>query len=81
MSNGLIEDVISVVRGEIESHNVVLRCERIHEALHVVAKRVQLQQVLINLVTNAIDAMLSIENGIAPLNVEIGEAALPALSR
>jgi signal transduction histidine kinase len=51
-----------VVRGEIESHNVVLRCERTHEALHVVAKRVQLQQVLINLVTNAIDAMSSIEN-------------------
>ena len=60
--NGLIEDVLSVVRGEIESHNVVLRCERTHEALHVVAKRVQLQQVLINLVTNAIDAMSSIEN-------------------
>jgi C4-dicarboxylate-specific signal transduction histidine kinase len=40
----------------------VLKCELINDTLQVLAQRVQLQQVLINLVTNAIDAMMSIES-------------------
>jgi PAS domain S-box-containing protein len=55
--NVLIREVLSLVRGEIESHDVVLQCEEAASAPHVIAERVQLQQVLINLVTNAIDAM------------------------
>jgi PAS domain S-box-containing protein len=55
--NALIREVLSLVRGEIQSHDVVLQCETADGALYVIAERVQLQQVLINLVTNAIDAM------------------------
>jgi C4-dicarboxylate-specific signal transduction histidine kinase len=55
--NALIREVLSLVRGEIQSHDVVLQCEKADGALYVIAERVQLQQVLINLVTNEIDAM------------------------
>jgi light-regulated signal transduction histidine kinase (bacteriophytochrome) len=55
--NALIREVLSLVRGEIQSHDAVVQCETADGALYVIAERVQLQQVLINLVTNAIDAM------------------------
>jgi PAS domain S-box-containing protein len=55
--NVLIGEVLSLVRGEMESREVVLQCDTAEGGLHVFAERVQLQQVLINLVTNAIDAM------------------------
>jgi PAS domain S-box-containing protein len=55
--NGLITDVLSLTRGEMESHDVALQCDTAEGLPHVMAERVQLQQVLINLITNAIDAM------------------------
>jgi C4-dicarboxylate-specific signal transduction histidine kinase len=55
--NLLIGETLSLVRGEIESHDVVLKSETGEGVLNVTAQRVQLQQVLINLITNAIDAM------------------------
>ena len=55
--NGLIADVLSLTRGEMESHDVALQCDTAEGLPHVMAERVQLQQVLINLITNAIDAM------------------------
>jgi PAS domain S-box-containing protein len=55
--NVLIGEVLSLARGEIESQEVVLQCDRANDALYAIAERVQLQQVFLNLVTNAIDAM------------------------
>jgi PAS domain S-box-containing protein len=53
----VIKDVITLVQREIDSHHVSLGLE-IAPALPVVfADRVQLQQVIINLVMNAIEAM------------------------
>jgi PAS domain S-box-containing protein len=58
----LISEVLTMVRGEIESHNVVLKCDGPNELALVMGQRVQLQQVLLNLITNAIDAMTSVKN-------------------
>ena len=58
--NGLIREVLSIVRGELESHQVSLQTE-LHEGLQpVMAEPTQLQQVLLNLIMNAIDAMSAV---------------------
>jgi C4-dicarboxylate-specific signal transduction histidine kinase len=58
----LISEVLALVRGEMESHNVVLECDSPNALPLVMAQRVQLQQVLLNLITNAIDAMSSVKD-------------------
>jgi PAS domain S-box-containing protein len=58
--NQAIEDVIALVQRELTSHQVSLRME-LAPALHLITgDRVQLQQVLINLVMNGIEAMQSV---------------------
>jgi C4-dicarboxylate-specific signal transduction histidine kinase len=67
----LISEVLALVRGEIESHNVVLKCESPDKLPLVIVQRVQMQQVLLNLITNAIDAMSSVEGRERLLKVRI----------
>ena len=58
--NDLIREVLSVVRSELENERVSLRAELAENLPEVFADRVQLQQVLVNLVVNAIEAMNSV---------------------
>src|SRR6516162_1608277 len=55
--NKLIREVITLVRGEIENQRVSVRTELANELPPVPANLVQLQQVIVNLVTNAVEAM------------------------
>ncbi len=55
--NELIGEVLAVVRGELDAHQVSLRTELSDRLPTVPAARAQLQQVLLNLVMNAIEAM------------------------
>jgi PAS domain S-box-containing protein len=55
--NELIRGVIPLVRAELLRHDVSLGLELASAAPSVVGDRVQLQQVILNLVMNAIDAM------------------------
>jgi PAS domain S-box-containing protein len=58
--NDLIGEVLAVVRGELESHRVSLQTE-LHDGLPLVlAEQTQLQQVILNLIMNAVDATGSI---------------------
>jgi len=59
--NEAIEDVIALVRGELSKHRVSLRRELAAELPLVTADRVQLQQVILNLILNAIEAMMNVE--------------------
>ena len=55
--NNLVREVITLVRGEIENHRVSVRTELANNLPLVSANLSQLQQVIVNLVTNAIEAM------------------------
>jgi PAS domain S-box-containing protein len=55
--NQLIHEVLALVQGTLKKHGVVVRTELDEALIPVTGNRVQLQQVLFNLVTNAIEAM------------------------
>jgi PAS domain S-box-containing protein len=58
--NDLIGEVLAVVRGELESHQVSLQTELRDDLPLVLAEQTQLQQVILNLIMNAVEAMSSI---------------------
>jgi C4-dicarboxylate-specific signal transduction histidine kinase len=60
--NGVIEDVIRLVQREALDHLVSLRLEFASERLPVLGDRVQLQQVIINLVMNGMEAMAAVSD-------------------
>ena len=60
--NDVVRDVVRLIGAELRSHEAALRVDLAPAPLSVMADRVQLQQVLINLVMNGIEAMTSIED-------------------
>ena len=58
--NDIIEETIALVRRELSSHRVVLRTELAPALPAILGDRVQLQQVVINLVMNGLEAMQSV---------------------
>ena len=55
--NELINEMLTLTQGELQKRTVVVRTELAKAPLFVMANRVQVQQVLFNLITNAIEAM------------------------
>lgn len=72
--DGLIEETLSMADGELQKHRVVVEALRDRERLAVHGDRVQLGQVLLNLVMNAIDAMAD-NDGARVLSVKTGVGA------
>ena len=60
-TNDVIRDVVPLIGTEMRSHEVSVRIDLAPALPPVLADRVQLQQVLINLVMNGIEAMASID--------------------
>ena len=58
--NGIIHEVARLVQREVLGHRVVLRTDLAAALPPVLGDRVQLQQVLMNLVINGIEAMASV---------------------
>jgi C4-dicarboxylate-specific signal transduction histidine kinase len=56
----LIGEVLALIGGDIENHRVSVRTELADQLPQIPANLVQLRQVLVNLVTNAVDAMDSV---------------------
>jgi len=74
--NDLVGEVLAVVRGELEGHQISLQFSMPDGLPQVMAERVQLQQVLLNLITNAIDAMSSVTDRerVLTLKLEVCES-------
>ncbi len=57
--NEVVESALQLLHSEAERRRVEIDCERTTNQLRVRADRVHLQQVILNIATNAMDAMLS----------------------
>jgi signal transduction histidine kinase len=57
--NKLIHEIISLTTTEIQQNRISLRTQLSHDLPLVLGDRIQLQQVLLNLILNAIEAMSS----------------------
>ena len=55
--NNVVRQVFGLLRGELQKNDVVVKFELSEELPRVLGDQVQLQQVILNLVVNAIDAM------------------------
>ena len=60
--NELIREVLALVRGEVENHQVSVQMELCEELPQVATNQVQLRQVFVNLIMNAVDAMSNVVN-------------------
>ncbi|MFL9912316.1 MASE4 domain-containing protein [Paraburkholderia sp. RL17-337-BIB-A] len=59
--NGLIGETLALVRADLQKHRILVRIELNEQLPQVIGDRIQLQQVLLNLITNAIDSMVAID--------------------
>ena len=55
--NGIIQEMLTLLKGEATRHSVVMHTELTTDLPKIMADRVQLQQVFMNLVLNGIEAM------------------------
>jgi PAS domain S-box-containing protein len=55
--NEIIQEMLTLLKGEVDRYSVAMRTELAAELPKIMADRVQLQQVFMNLVVNAIEAM------------------------
>jgi signal transduction histidine kinase len=72
-ANETIREVIALVRGEAEKNRVSLRTRFAEDLPIVEGDRVQLQQVMLNLIMNAIEAMSAADDGRRELVVSTGK--------
>jgi len=60
--NGVIRDVMPLLRSELQRHRVAAQADLAEALPSVLADPVQLQQVIINLLMNAVEAMATVED-------------------
>jgi PAS domain S-box-containing protein len=71
----VVGDVLKLIAAEAVARNVVLRTDVDPELPSVLADRVQLQQVLLNLVVNGMDATIAVTDGERVLEIRAGAEA------
>jgi len=80
--NKLVREVLELAQDELLKHHISVEMELNDELPTAMADRVQLQQVILNLITNAIDAMESVTDRPRTLRVksEIGDRGVSLVS-
>jgi PAS domain S-box-containing protein len=71
--NRLIDQVLALVQGTLERKGVIVRTELDETPASVTGSPVQLQQVLFNLVSNAVDAMDSVSEHLILIKTKVEE--------
>lgn len=73
--NQIVRDVLALTSGELRQHSIELSLELAATVPAVLGDTVQLQQVLLNLIKNAVEAMAEIANGQRTLRIQshVGE--------
>jgi signal transduction histidine kinase len=59
--NNLVEEAIALLQDDLEAHRISVKVEPGTRLLRVMGDRIQLQQVLLNLITNAIETMATVD--------------------
>jgi signal transduction histidine kinase len=73
--NETVLDVITLVRSEVLRHGISLQTQQATNFPHVQGDRVQLQQVILNVILNAVEAMSSsVDAGPRELLISVGDA-------
>jgi signal transduction histidine kinase len=72
--NHLIQECVALARGDLDSHRIEVQVDPNPQTLRVIGDRTQLQQVLLNLITNAIDSMAAKQGArVLRIRSEIGQ--------
>jgi signal transduction histidine kinase len=67
--NDVVLEVLALVHGELINHRISATSDLLQDLPPVRADRVQLQQVILNLITNAVEAMRTVQDRPRVLNV------------
>ena len=67
--NDLIREVMTFVRADLRHHGISARTELAEDLPRISAVRIQLQQVLLNLVANAVESMATAEHNVRTLTI------------
>ena len=59
--NGVLREVLALLEGELRAHSVLVQTDLLDNLPQVSGNRVQLQQVIVNLVMNAVEAMEAVD--------------------
>jgi PAS domain S-box-containing protein len=73
--NEVVADVIAIVESELRRADIALAIPRLNRLPAVLADRTQLRQVLLNLVTNSVEAMRSVEERVRVLKIRTARRA------
>lgn len=73
--NEAVLDVVALTRNELLKHNVALQTELGADLPLVDGDRIQLQQVILNLILNAVEAMSDVDEGRRELQISTGKDA------
>jgi C4-dicarboxylate-specific signal transduction histidine kinase len=73
--NEAIREVIPLIQAELQRNRVGLETGLANDLPFVPGDRVQLQQVIVNLIVNALDAMAGVSDGVRELTIASGAAA------
>src|SRR5262249_30744251 len=77
--NALIRDVLALVRSEVHRHGVIVETHLAADLPRIRGDRIQLQQVLLNLLMNALEALSGVGDGPRVLVVRSAREAAPGV--